>query len=128
MLIFNQKQIEFNKKKVYELDIELRKDYILVAFCYLTKNHIEIAKVMLNCLIISGISWLFGFLILLPIDDLFKFIFSILFCSLNTFQGVYLLLTYLVFKKILQIVDSKEANAHNETSLVDINTLSKETF
>lgn len=128
MLIFNQKQVDLNKKKTYELDVDIKQDYILFAFCYLTKNHIEIAKVMLNCLIISGLSWLFGFLILLPIDDLFKFAFSIVFCLLNTFQGVYLLLTYLIFKKILQLVDSKETRAHNETSLVDINTLSKDVF
>ena len=57
---------------------------------------------MLTCFINTGLTWLFGFLVALPTNEIsiyIRFIFGLIFCVLNSTQGLHIFIIYFLISK-----------------------------
>lgn len=55
--------------------------------------------ILSTCFVNMGITWIFGFLVLLPVDENTRIAFSFLFCIFNSIQGFLIFLIYIVLSK-----------------------------
>ena len=52
-----------------------------------------------TCFINMGLTWTFGFLLVLPLDEYTKTVFSFLFCGFNSLQGFLIFTIYILLSK-----------------------------
>ena len=67
------------------------------------EKEFEICKIIFGTIFIGGLTWLFGFLIIVPPPkDLpyLGFAFALIFCILNAFQGVFIYISIILIKKL----------------------------
>ncbi len=64
----------------------------------------EMIRVISICFFTTGLAWLFGFIMIIPLPsslDYLGFIFSFLFCIFNAFQGVFIFISSILMKTFL---------------------------
>ncbi len=67
------------------------------------EKEFEICKIILGTIFICGLTWLFGFLVIIPSPDnmvYLGFIFALIFCILNAFQGVFIYISVILIKRL----------------------------
>ena len=81
----------------------------VIAVCFFSTGKI-IKFFFLNISFISsffcnkGLAWLFGFLVIIPSSvEYLEFIFSLIFCILNAFQGFYIFVSSILIKKFMNV-------------------------
>ena len=98
----------------------------------------RLLSMIMTCFVNMGLTWVFAFLAIIPGDS--KDLFLIIFCILNSFQGFFILIAYIVLSKIRyttsKLFDNKAKDELEETSnnpvendnddLTDSNTHGKE--
>lgn len=72
-----------------------------------------------------GLTWVFGFLVMIPSPNdspYMGFIFALLFCVLNSLQGVFIFISCHVLKKlrIKQMVKSSQASSEEKTKTTSV--------
>lgn len=48
----------------------------------------------------TGLTWLFGLFLIVPLNETARILFVFLFCIFNSFQGIFIFLTYVLVTKL----------------------------
>jgi hypothetical protein len=67
------------------------------------EKEFEFCKIILGTIFLCGLTWLFGFLVIIPSSDnmiYLGFIFAFIFCILNAFQGVFIYSSIILIKRL----------------------------
>ncbi len=92
----------------------------------LSKNSIiryrqRLLSMIMTCFVNMGLTWIFAFLAIIPGDS--RNAFLIIFSILNSFQGFFIFITYIVLSKIKYTTGGfcdKKSNDLNETKTISI--------
>ena len=67
------------------------------------EKEFQMCKIIIGTIFICGLTWLFGFLVIIPSPPNIPYLgfgFALIFCILNAFQGFFIFIATVIFKKL----------------------------